>query len=138
MASRVFDVTELDTFARNMQRSAQQFQRKQKSFLRKEGTKLKSKTVSRARTLGRKTGNYIKSIKRGKVYDYNGAHAVRVYSTAPHAHLIEEGHRMVTHDGREVGFVKGHHVFELAAEDFEPEYYTDLDEMLDEEVVEKL
>lgn len=76
--------------------------------------KLKAKTVSRARTLGRKTGNYIKSIKRGKVYDYNGAHAVRVYSAAPHAHLIEEGHRMVTHDGREVGFVPGHHVFETA------------------------
>lgn len=134
MASRVFDVTELDTFARNMQRSAQQFQRKQKSFLRKEGTKLKRKTLSRARTLGRKTGNYIKSIKRGKVYDYNGAHAVRVYSTAPHAHLIEEGHRMVTHDGREVGFVPGHHVFETAGREFETQYLVDVEDFLDEEV----
>ena len=134
MASRVFDVTELDTFARNMQRSAQQFQRKQKTFLRKEGTKLKSKTVSRARALGRKTGNYIKSIKRGKVYDYNGAHAVRVYSAAPHAHLIEEGHRMVTHDGREVGFVPGHHVFEAAGREFETQYLVDVEDFLDEEV----
>lgn len=134
MASRVFDVTELDTFARNMQRSAQQFQRKQKTFLLKEGTKLKRKTVSRARTLGRKTGNYIKSIKRGKVYDYNGAHAVRVYSTAPHAHLIEEGHRMVTHDGREVGFVPGHHVFETAGREFETQYLVDVEDFLDEEV----
>ena len=134
MASRVFDVTELDTFARNMQRSAQQFHRKQKTFLRKEGTKLKSKTVSRARTLGRKTGNYIKSIKRGKVYDYNGAHAVRVYSAAPHAHLIEEGHRMVTHDGREVGFVPGHHVFETAGGEFETQYLVDVEDFLDEEV----
>ena len=134
MASRVFDVTELDTFARNMRRSAQQFQRKQKSFLRKEGTKLKSKTLSRARTFGRKTGNYIKSIKRGKVYDYNGAHAVRVYSTAPHAHLIEEGHRMVTHDGREVGFVPGHHVFETAGGEVETQYLVDVEDFLDEEV----
>ena len=134
MASRVFDVTELDTFARNMQRSAQQFQRKQKTFLLKEGTKLKRKTVSRARTLGRKTGNYIKSIKRGKVYEYDGAQAVRVYSTAPHAHLIEEGHRMVLHDGTEVGFVPGHHVFEVAAKGFEPQYLEDVDNMLDEAV----
>ena len=64
--------------------------------------------------------------------------AVRVYSYAPHAHLIEEGHRLVTHDGREVGFVRGRHVFEVAAKEFEPEFYTDLDEMLDEELVEKL
>ena len=72
------------------------------------------------------------------VYDYRGDKAIRVYSYAPHAHLIEDGHRMVTHDGREVGFVKGHHVFEVAAEGFEPEFYTDLDDMLDEELVEKL
>ena len=64
--------------------------------------------------------------------------AVRVYSYAPHAHLIEEGHRMVTHDGREVGFVKGHHVFEVAAKGFESEFYTDLDDFLSGEVVEKL
>lgn len=134
MASRVFDVTELDGFARNMQRSAQQFQRQQKAFMRKEGTKLKNKTLRRARTLGRKTGNYLKSIKRGKVYQYNGAQAVRVYSTAPHAHLIEEGHRMVTHDGREVGFVPGHHVFEIAGTEFETQYLTDVDDFLDREV----
>ncbi len=134
MASRVFDVTELDGFARNMQRSAQQFQRQQKAFMRKEGTKLKNKTLRRARTLGRKTGNYLKFIKRGKVYQYNGAQAVRVYSTAPHAHLIEEGHRMVTHDGREVGFVPGHHVFEIAGTEFEAQYLTDVDDFLDREV----
>lgn len=127
-------MTGLDTFARNMQRSAQQFQRKQKAFLRKEGTKLKTKTLQKARPLGRKTGNYLKSIKRGKVYEYNGAQAVRVYSTAPHAHLIEDGHRMVTHDGREVGFVPGHHVFETAGREFEAQYLADMEDFLDEEV----
>ena len=82
----------------------------------------------------RAAGQYHKSIKRGKVYDYNGAHAVRVYSTAPHAHLIEEGHRMVTHDGREVGFVPGHHVFETAGREFETQYLVDVEDFLDEEV----
>ena len=77
---------------------------------------------------------YLKSIKRGKVYQYNGAQAVRVYSTAPHAHLIEDGHRMVTHDGREVGFVPGHHVFEIAGTEFEAQYLTDVDDFLDREV----
>lgn len=134
MASKVFDVTELDDFARSMQRTAQRLQKDQKPFMRKEGTKLKSKTLKKARTIGKKTGNYLKSIKRGKVYMYDGAQAVRVYSSAPHAHLIEEGHRMVTRDGREVGFVRGHHVFETAGKEFEPQYLMDIDDFLDEEV----
>lgn len=102
--------------------------------MRKEGTKLRKETKKEARKLGKKTGNYLKSIKRGKVYKYNGAQAVRVYSAAPHAHLIEEGHRMVTHDGKEVGFVRGHHVFEIASKNFETEYFTDLDNFLDGEM----
>lgn len=136
--SKVFDLSELASYGKDMRRIAEENPKKQRQFLQKEGNKLRSRTKARARKIGKKTGNYLKSIKRGKVYDYRGDKAIRVYSYAPHAHLIENGHRMVTHDGREVGFVKGHHVFELAAEDFEPEYYTDLDEMLDEEVVEKL
>ena len=37
---------------------------------------------------------------------------------------------MVTHDGQEVGFVQGHHVFEAAARDFEPQFQSDLDDFL--------
>ena len=109
----------------------QEYEKAERRFLQKEGAKLRSKTKAQARKLGKKTGNYLKSIKRGKVYKYRG-------DKAPHAHLIEEGHRMVTHDGREVGFVKGHHVFEVAAKGFESEFYTDLDDFLSGEVVEKL
>lgn len=134
MASQVFDVTALDNFARQMQQTSSSFQRRQKTFLRKEGSKLRSQTKKQARTVKRKTGNYLKSIRRGKVYSYDGALAVRVYSYAPHAHLVEEGHRMVTHDGREVGFVLGHHVFEIAGSAFAPQFVQDIDQMLDEVV----
>ena len=136
--SKVFDLSELASYGKDMRRIAEENPKKQRQFLQKEGNKLRSRTKAQARKLGKKTGNYLKSIKRGKVYDYRGDKAIRVYSYAPHAHLIEDGHRMVTHDGREVCFVKGHHVFEVAAEGFEPEFYTDLDDMLDEELVEKL
>lgn len=131
MASGAIDVSELKSFARDLARAGEAYQKKEKTFMRKEGSKLRSKTKKEARKLGKKTGNYLKSIKRGKVYEYGGAQAVRVYSSAPHAHLIEEGHRMVLHDGTEVGFVPGHHVFEIASKDFEPQFYTDLDDFLD-------
>ena len=136
MASAVFDTRELDAYARELERTARDAPKTQKKFMRQEGSKLLRRTKSEAKRVKVKTGNYKNSIKRGKVYEYDGAQAIRVYSTAPHAHLIEDGHRMVTHDGREVGFVPGMHVFEVAGKGFEPEYLADIDDMLDEAVKE--
>ena len=136
MASAVFDTRELDAYARELERTARDAPKTQKKFMRQEGSKLLRRTKQEAKRVHVKSGNYNKSIKRGKVYEYDGAQAIRVYSTAPHAHLIEDGHRMVTHDGREVGFVPGMHVFEVSGKDFEPEYLADIDDMLDEAVKE--
>ena len=136
MASALFDTRELDAYAKELKRTARESPKLQKKFMRQEGSKLLRRTKSEAKRVKVKTGNYKKSIKRGKVYEYDGAQAIRVYSTAPHAHLIEDGHRMVTHDGREVGFVPGMHVFEVAGKGFEPEYLADIDDMLDEAVKE--
>ena len=136
MASAVFDTRELDAYAKELERTARESPKLQKKFMRQEGSKLLRRTKSEAKRVKVKTGNYNKSIKRGKVYEYDGAQAIRVYSTAPHAHLIEDGHRMVTHDGREVGFVPGMHVFEVAGKGFETEYLADIDDMLDEAVKE--
>lgn len=126
-----FDTSAMERYAKDLANAGTAWQKAKKPFFRKEGTKLRSKTKLEAKRVGTKTGNYASSIKRGKVYDYNGTTAVRVYSYAPHAHLIEEGHRMVTHDGREVGFVDGHHVFEIAANGFSDLFYADLDDLLD-------
>ena len=134
MARAAFDASALAAFAAQLGQSGERQRRQQKPFWRKEANTLRNQTENGARRLGKKTGNYLKSIKRGKVYSYQGSQAIRVYSYAPHAHLIEEGHRMVTHDGREVGFVQGHHVFEVAARDFEPQFLMDLDDLLDEAV----
>lgn len=136
MASAVFDTRELDAYARELERTARDAPKTQKKFMRQEGSKLLRRTKQEAKRVHVKRGNYKKSIKRGKVYEYDGAKAIRVYSTAPHAHLIEDGHRMVTHDGKEVGFVPGMHVFEVAGKGFEPEYLADIDDMLDEAVKE--
>ena len=87
------------------------------------GLQTAEKNQKKAKRVGKKTGNYQKSIKRGKPYSYRRSNAIRVYSYAPHAHL--------THDGQEVGFVQGHHVFETAARDFEPQFQSDLDDFLE-------
>lgn len=104
-----------------------------KEFLRKSGNKLKNKTLNVAKTrVNEATGNYIKSIKRGKVYDFKGDLAVRTYSTAPHAHLIEYGHVKKDRTGKEHGFQRGYHVFSTASKDFEEEFYNDTEKFIDD------
>jgi hypothetical protein len=131
-----FDLKELTNFEKNLMKLANDTMPKEsKKFLKKEGKSLLQETQSEAIFSGikHKTHNYYDSIKQGKVYKYsgNGAWANRVYATAPHAHLLEEGHRMVTHDGKEVGFIKGYDVFGSAEKKFREVYFSDVQDFLD-------
>jgi len=137
MASIGFDIRELKNYEKNLLDLATDFQKGKyaKNFLKKEGNKLRRKTLAIAKRKVKKlSGNYFKSIKRGKVYLYKntGAWSIRVYSNAPHAHLIEDGHRQVAADGREVGFVPGKHVFSDSEKQFAGEYFSDVQDFIDD------
>ena len=127
-------VSELPAFADELGRAARNAPQKAKRLMQTQGTKLKAKTLSVAKQrVRKKTGNYFKSIKRGKAYTYrsDNTHAIRVYSAAPHAHLIENGHRVVSH-GNEVGFQDGKHVFEDARQAYQPTFQRACEDFLDE------
>ena len=151
MARDGIDLSELDEFTDRLIQSSKEAKKTQRRFLQQQGNKLKRKTKAQARASGikTKTGNYMKGIKRGKVWSSrNGAQSVRVYSNAPHAHLIEEGHDQVVNPGkgkgngrgvrpgkgigRTVGHVEGREVFLKAGEAFEPEYERACEEAIDE------
>ena len=65
--SQGFDLSELAAYGKDIRLVAEKAPKRQKQFLQKEGAKLRNKTKAQARKLGKKTGNYLKSIKRGKV-----------------------------------------------------------------------
>lgn len=151
MARDGIDLSELDEFTDRLIQSSKEAKKTQRRLLQQQGNKLKRKTKAQARVSGikTKTGNYMKGIKRGKVWSSrNGAQSVRVYSGAPHAHLIEEGHDQVVNPGkgkgngrgvrpgkgigRTVGHVEGREVFLKAGEAFEPEYERACEEAIDE------
>ncbi len=69
MAGDGIDLSQLDKFTESMIRSSKSAEKEYKKFLQREGNKLKRKTKAQARAKGVKTntGNYMKSIKRGKV-----------------------------------------------------------------------
>ncbi len=124
MASTGFDTSALRAYSRDLQSAVNEYPRQEKKFLRKEGSKLLRKTKKNAKRVKKRTGKYHSSIKRGKVYSYHGAQAVRVYSA--------DGHRQVLPNGQELGFIPGMHIFEESWREFEPEYLDDVDDMLDE------
>lgn len=133
----MFNFDELNVYDQQILNIAEnEMPRETKKFVRKEGQKLKTKTRKKARSkVKKRTGNYLKGIKNGKVYKYsgNGGTSIRVYSGKPayHAHLIEYGHIIKNKSGEEVGFAPGYHVFQEAADEFQPEFYSDTQKFID-------
>ena len=73
--------------------------------IRKEAKKLVGKTN---RPDSSKHKSYHKRFKGSKVWeDIDGSLNVSAYNSAPHAHLIEYGHRKVNRNGVTKGFVEG-------------------------------
>ena len=131
--SEGFDTSQLSAYSRQLLNAAsRENPQRIRQFMRKEGSKLRTKTKKTARSkVKKKSGNFQKSITRGKPYRYGSDDAIRVYSASAHAHLIEDGHRIVR-NGRELGFVPGKKVFRTAQDEFQPTFERDVDGLCDE------
>lgn len=134
-----FDFSELTKFENELLDLAKDLDngKHAKKFLGSAGTKLKNRTVKVAEaTVKKKTGNLYKGIKRGKPYKYylDGSMAVRVYPSRPanHAHLLNDGHRIVDKNGVEHGFAKGYHFFEGGIDSYENEFYKDTQDFIED------
>lgn len=110
----------LTDFQEDLLKVAQQSPKAMRSVMGKVGNRAKTVVSKRAKMMIKKdTGLYHKRFKRGKVFiDAEGQFVTRVINSAPHAHLIEYGHRQVV-NGRVVGFVAGKKVLEKGIADFE-------------------
>ena len=138
-----FDISALDEYAESMlDYATKEFPKVTERFMKSEATKLKNKAKRKAKSSlkSQPTGNYVKGFKAGKkVYEYAGTqYNVRVYNGSPHAHLIEHGHNMVTHDGKLVGFVPGKHILENSALAYQPNFQKNIESKLVEKVEEAL
>lgn len=142
-------------FERDLLQLAQDFEggKYAKKFLKKQGRKLnriqskqaESLTGHRLQKSKNKSKPLGKSFKTGKVYKYSKEMVVRAYSNAPHAHLLNDGHRILTRgknlkkgeaerrgQGREVGFVAGVKFMEKADQLFEDKNFIDTQQFIDD------
>ena len=129
-----FNIDEINDALKYMDEIVEKLPREADKFLRKEARKLKKETSARARSkIKKKTGNYIKGIKTGKPYKYKGKDkSIRVYNSAPHAHLIEDGHVQIDKNGKSHGFVEGKHIFEDSQRKFNKTFFKDCEDFVDE------
>lgn len=133
MTTTQIDLRELEAFADRLGQIEKKKEKERKQFIRKQGTELRKKTVREARASVNKravkrkkwvrtAGQYHKSIKRGKYYEYGGADCIRVYSTDKISHLIELGYVPVLRNKRRGRSVAGKAVFEKAEESFKASF----------------
>jgi hypothetical protein len=131
------DFSELNKFEKDLLAAAKDIEngKHAKQFLRKQGTKLNKENKKQAESMniGKKTGNFMKGFKRGKVYKYQGKDlSIRAYNSAPHAHLLDFGHRIVDKNKKEHGFKKGYHFMDKAQKAFEEGHYKDIQGFIDD------
>lgn len=132
-----FDVSELDEYSLKLLKLAEKTMPKEcNKFMKAEASKLNSKAKNKARKeVKKKTCNYIKGFKKGKkVYEYGDTkYNIRVYNSAPHAHLIEYGHEIVGHETskEKSGYAKGKFVLENASREFESQFEKDTYDLVD-------
>ena len=133
------DFHELTEFQKDILKSANdRFPKQARNFMNRVGNAFaKSVKAGYDSKTRKKTGNLRKGVKRGRAYKWNGNEwQVRVSNKAPHAHLLEYGHRMVAHNGRTVSkktpFVKGRHVVGAAANGFSGTFTKMCEEFVDE------
>lgn len=121
-----------DDIFKKLEEISENTDQKTKNFLKNQSKILKKKVMSNAKArIKKKTGKYLKKIKEGKIYKFNEGYSRRVYSSAPHGHLIEEGHRIVK-DGQEIGRVKGKWILRDSANEFADEFEKNSEGFLDE------
>lgn len=124
-----FDFHELTDFDKKiLERARQTVPKECKNFMGRTGNAFRRKVRAEYRnTVKKKTGNLLKGIGRGKPYIWSGNEfQVRVYNKAPHAHLIEYGHKMIDWRTKKQtpkkDFVPGKHIVGKVANSFPGEF----------------
>lgn len=147
MAQEGFIFDELSDFKKDLLRSIKEdYPKETKKFLKKSAgkiTKIAKKIAQRE--VKKDTGNYLKSFKSGKIYDYSGDTCCRAYNSAPHGHLIEYGHVNVPRGasqkngggasgkgGKGVGYTAGKFIFKKAELESMSEFFNDCESFLGE------
>ncbi len=139
----IFD--ELSEFKELLHNQMKIFPEESKRFLKKEARNLMKVAKSKAKELvkkGKAAGteqDYHKRFDTSRVFTYSdGSMGCKAFNNARHAHLIENGHKIVARGkkgcsgkgGKQIGWVEGKHVFEKSEIAYKSEFHKACEEFL--------
>lgn len=136
--SMEFDISGLDELTECLQKVVKRYPDKAMETMEKTGKKFKNRVIKITHSaVDQITGNLIKGYKLDPVEGYGLNTQVNFRGTAPHFHLIENGHNQVVGKskkkaGRVVGFVPGRLIVHQAREEYKSQLPIILEETLTE------
>lgn len=128
----------LEELSRDLQSLVAKYPDRAGDLLRKSAREFRKKYVHNVRSNVKHTSGRGKSLTKlgtTKVYPVQGygtKQYVDIGSTAPHFHLYERGHTMVTPGGRTVGRVEGRKMMERTTNEYNEELPRVAQNMIDE------
>lgn len=135
MSKVEFVTTQLDAFLHDVYNTLEKkYPKRARSFIRKESNRVKRDAENNTQTdTKEKTGLLQKSWKTKTKHNKKTSEVVGfVRNTAPHAHLVENGHEIILEKGGEShGFVEGKHMLERAVIKSKKDFHKRVEKMLD-------
>ncbi len=126
-------VTGIDELQRNLELAVRKYPDYAEKSLKKMGNRLKREVVKETRAVVKEhTHKLVKGYKVSRVQGYGMGMYVDFSGTAPHFHLIENGHRIVGPSGEEKGFVPGKHMVAKVAASYDGIMEKQLEKMTDQ------
>lgn len=115
-----FDMAGLEDLTKDIAETANQFPGTAEKHLRRVGNKMKKMLKEASPDSGHDTKKKLSKSWKSEVIGYNGQELqYNIWSTSPHFHLVERGHRQVTRSGVFLRFTPGTHFLEKTAQEVE-------------------
>lgn len=114
-----FELSGLDKLTSDLEKAVKIYPDFAEDSLKKMGRQLKKDVVKETKaTVKKHTGKLLKGYKVSRVQGYGANMYVEFSGTAPHFHLIENGHVKKSPSGQTLGFKEGYHVVSKTAANY--------------------
>ncbi len=128
-----FEIQELTDYKNLLSETVKTFPNECKKFIKNECKKLKQKTKQLANSEVGKSDethkHYVDGFKDGKPYQKGENLCCRVYNNTPHAHLIENGHKVVSNNSQ-VGFIEGKYILQKSGDSYEGKFIKNTEDFI--------
>lgn len=127
------DLSALNKLKDDLEKAIALYPDKAQTTLERNGRKFRKAVKERTPITKKKHKNKLKNgYRASEVKGYGMEMHVEITTKAPHFHLVENGHEMISEDGKKIGWIPGKHMMEETRQEYEEILPKELEKMADE------